>query len=66
MNQNNDNNADIRYLKDGINFKITADEDLPSNLVNFFAILRQMKFERHVGISAKNATQWHRSFKTSY
>lgn len=53
MNQNNDNNADIRYLKDGINFKITADEDLPSNLVNFFAILRQMKFERHVGISLR-------------
>lgn len=54
MNQNNDDeDENIRYLRDGINFKIRADEDLPSNLVNFFAILMQMGFERDVGISLR-------------
>lgn len=54
MSQDNDDeNETIRYLRDGINFKIRADEELPSNLVNFFAILMQMGFERDVGISLR-------------
>lgn len=53
-NQNNDDKDEhIRYLRDGINFKIKADENLPSNLVNFFAILMQMGFERDIGISLR-------------
>lgn len=53
INQCLDEKEGIRELKEGINFKIKTDEGLPTNVVNFFAILVQMGFERDVGITLR-------------
>mmetsp|Transcript_5886 Transcript_5886/g.7164 ORF Transcript_5886/g.7164 Transcript_5886/m.7164 type:complete len:599 (+) Transcript_5886:2757-4553(+) len=53
INQSADEKECIREFKEGINFKITIDEGLPSNILNFFSILMQMGFEKDVGITLR-------------
>lgn len=44
---------DVDQLLNGINFKISSRDPLPSNLINFFAYLVQLKFEHSDGITLR-------------